>query len=190
MGARSGAAVAMGAIGAGLLVDNAAAAGPLTDLDLAVARLAVAAEILAIEFYTEAIASKQLTGADLKYLNRALFNEEEHLTAMSQIITGAGGTPSTADDFTITFPKGSFASRSSIAKLGLALETGFVGTYLGAVDEVTPEDMKTTAARIAANEAQHLSVFSAMVFGQPVGVSFPLPIDLETASDLLDEFMS
>ncbi len=78
----------------------------------------------------------------------------------------------------------------SIAKLGLALETGFVGAYLGAVDEFAPEDLKTTAARIAASESQHLSVFSNMVYGQPVGVSFPVPIDLETASDLLDEFLS
>jgi rubrerythrin len=183
--------VAMGAMGAGLLVDNAAgASGPLADIDLAVARLAVAAEILAIAFYTEAIASKQLAGEELKYLNRALFNEDEHLTAVSQIISGAGQTPATADDFTITFPKGSFASRTSIAKLGLALETGFVGAYLGAVDEFTPGDLKTTAARIAASESQHLSVFSNMVYGQPVGVSFPVPIDLETASDLLDEFLS
>jgi hypothetical protein len=196
VGARSGAAVALGAIGAGLLADTSlaapsrTAAGPLTDLDLALCRLAVGAEILAVAFYTEGIASKQFAGNELKYLKRALFNEQEHLTAVSAVITGAGQTPSTADDFTITFPKGTFDTRNSIAKLGEALETVFVGTYLGAVDSFASGDLKTTAARIAANESQHLSVFSDLTSDRPVGVSFPLPIDYETASDALDQFLS
>jgi hypothetical protein len=135
-----------------------AASGRLGDLDLALARLAVGAEILAAEFYTEAIASKQFAGDELKYLKRALFNEQEHLIAVSQILSGAGETPATGDDFTVTFPKGTFASRGSIAKLGIGLETAFLGTYLGAVDAYAPNDLKTTAARIAASEAQHLSV--------------------------------
>ena len=195
MGARGGAAVALGAMGAGLLADAApaatarAAAGP-TDLDLALARLAVGAEILAGAFYTEAIASKQFGGDDLKYLKRALFNEQEHLTAVSALITAAGQTPSTADDFTITFPKGTFTSRDSIAKLGAALETTFLGTYLGAVGSLSTPDLQTTAARIAASEAQHLSVFSEITMDRPVGVSFPEPIDYATASGLLDPFLS
>jgi rubrerythrin len=182
---------------AGLLVDNAVAApakavasGPLADLDLALARLAVGAEILAVEFYTEAIATKLFSGDVLKYLKRALFNEQEHLTAMSQILSGAGQTPSTADDFTITFPKGTFDSRGSIAKFGVALETGFVGAYLGAVDAFAASDLKTTAARIAASESQHLSVLSDVASNHPVGISFPAPIDYATASDLLDAYLS
>ena len=197
VGARGGAAVVLGSIGAGLLGDRAtaapaglAAAGPLADLDLALARLAVAAEILAVEFYTEAMASKRFGPDVTKYLKRALFNEQEHLTAMSEILSGAGQTPSTADDFTITFPKGTFDSRGSIAKLGVALETAFVGAYLGAVDAFSSSDLKTTAARIAASEAQHLSVFSDLAANRPVGISFPSPIDYETVSDLLDQFLS
>jgi rubrerythrin len=194
LSARGGAAVAMAAVSAGLLVESAAAApaasGPLAELDLALARLAIGAEILAAEFYTQAVASKQFAGEELKYLKRALFNEQEHLTAVSQILSGAGQTPATADDFTITFPKGTYASRESIAKLGVALESAFVGAYLGAVDAFSPGDLKTTAARIAASESQHLSVFSGITSGQPVGVSFPVAIDYETASGLLDPYLS
>jgi hypothetical protein len=197
LGARGGAAVAMGAISAGLLVDKAAAAGAQTtaatalgDLDLALARLAVGAEILAVEFYTEAIAAKQFGDGTVRYFKRALFNEQEHLTAMSGIISGAGQTPSTADDFTITFPKGTFDSRGSMAKFGVALETAFVGAYLGAVDAFAPSDLKTIAARVAASEAQHLSVFSDLAANHPVGISFPTPIDYATASDVLDAYLS
>jgi hypothetical protein len=197
LGARGGAAVAMGAAGAGLLVDRAGAAtgaatasGVLTDLDYGIARLAVGAELLAAEFYTQAIAAKKFAGPALGYLNRALFNEREHLKAVSEILTGGGQTASTADDFEITFPKGSFDSRGSIAKLGLALETAFVGAYLGAVDTFAPADLKTTAARIAASEAQHLSLFAGLAGNHPVGVSFPPALDYASVSDLLDTYLA
>ena len=192
--ARGGATVALGAIEAGLLVDEAgaatAASGPLADLDLALARLAVGAEILAVEFYAQAIASQKFGPNGTKYLKRARFNEQDHLGAVSQILAGAGQTPSTADDFTITFPKGTFDTIGSIVKLGVALETAFVGAYLGAVDAFGPSDLKTAAARIATSEAQHLSVFSDLAANRPIGVSFPDPIDYETASGLLDDFLS
>ena len=197
LSARGSASAALGAMTAGLLVDNAVAAPakavasvPLAEIDLALARLAVGAEILAVEFYTEAIAAKQFSGDAIKYFKRALFNEQEHLAAMSQVLSGAGQTPSTADDFTITFPKGTFDSRGSIAKFGVALETAFVGAYLGAVDSAAASDLKTTAARIAASEAQHLSVFSDRAANRPVGISFPAPIDYATVSDLLDAYLS
>jgi hypothetical protein len=182
---------------AGLLVDTArgaatgtVASGPLTDLDLATARLAVGAEILAAEFYARAIASKKLAGDVLKHSKRALFNEQEHLRAMSEILSGAGQTPSTSDDFEVAFPKDTFDSVASIARLGVALETAFVGAYLGAVDSFAPGDLKTTAARIAANEAQHLTVLSELVSNRPVGVSFPPALDYATASDVLDAYLS
>lgn len=192
-GVKGGAAVAIGGMTAGLLAAEAPAAGgraaALSDLDLAIARQAVAAEILAIEFYSQAIASKQLGNGDLKYLRRAQFNEQEHLEAVSDVLTAAGQTPSTSDDFTITFPKDSFATPGSIAKLGVTLETGFVGAYLGAVDGLGDAGLKTTAARIAASESQHLSVFSDLSANRPVGLSFPAPLGFETVSDFLDTYL-
>ena len=101
-GVRSGAAVAIGGVTAGLVAGGAGAstrkvaAAGLVDLDLAIARQAVAAEILVIEFYTQAIASKKIGGDDLKYLKRAQFNEQEHLKAASDVLTAAGQTPSTS----------------------------------------------------------------------------------------------
>jgi len=196
-GARGATAVALGATTAGLLAEGAlaepaqtTAVAALSDSDLALARLAVGAEILAAEFYTQAIASKKFGPNGTKNLKRALFNEQEHLKAVSGILSGAGQTPSTADDFDITFPKDSFASRGSIAKLGVALETAFVGAYLGAVSSFVDPGLKEMAASTAANESQHLSVFGDLAAGRPIGVSFPPPIDEETASALLDQFLS
>src|SRR5215468_9903149 len=86
LGARQSALIAMGAVTAGYLVERAGAAttatvetsGPLTDLDLAFARLAIAAELLSVEFYTEALAAKKFAGPGEKVLKHALFNEQEH----------------------------------------------------------------------------------------------------------------
>ncbi len=192
--AKGGASLIAGASVAGAVAHGAlagpSASGPIADLDLALARLAVAAELLGIEFYTQAIASKQFKGAELNYLKRARFNEQEHLGAMSEILTGAGQTASAADDFTFTFPKGTFASSTSIAKFGDALETVFVQAYLGAVGQFAALDLKVTAARIAANEAQHQSVFADSASGQPVGVSFPVASDYATISDAVGTYVS
>jgi hypothetical protein len=75
-----------------------------------------------------------------------------------------------------------------MAKFGEALETVFVQAYLGAVSQFTAPDLKVTAARIAANEAQHQSVFSNLASGQPVGVSFPVASDYATISDAVSTY--
>ncbi len=190
LGVRTGAAVALGAASAGTLAAQAVAAfGPLADLDLALARLVVGIELLAADFTAAAIESKHFQGDEFRYLQRVAFNEGEHLVAVSEILSGAGQTPSTADDFDFAYPKDAFESRTSIAQLGVALETASLGAYLGAVDAFTPGDLKTTAARIAASEAEHLSLFSRIAHGRPVGISFPAPLDYATASAAFDPFL-
>ena len=188
--ARAGTALVLGVTGTDALAGRAtAASGPLADLDLALARLAVGIELLAADFTAAAIDSKQFGGDELRVLRRTAFNEGEHLVAVSEILTGAGQTASTADDFDFAYPKGAFASRTSIAQLGVALETTSLRAYLGAVDAFTAGDLKTTAARIAASEAEHLSFFSRIANGRPVGVSFPAPLDYANASVALDPFL-
>jgi len=165
------------------------ASGPLADLDLAQARLAVAVELLSIDFLSAAIESKQFADGELRSLRRARFNEGEHLVAVSEILSGAGQTPTTADDFDFTFPAKSFETRQSIAELAVTLETAAVGSYLGAVDAFTAPDLKTTAARIAASEAGHLGFFSRIAYRRPIGISFPAPLDYATASAAIDPYL-
>jgi hypothetical protein len=88
-GAKGGAALVFAGSLAGPFVGSAWA-DTISDADLAYARLLVGAELLAADFYTQVIAAKQFSGDDLKYLNRAFFNEQEHYHAVSGILTGAG----------------------------------------------------------------------------------------------------
>jgi hypothetical protein len=169
---------------------GSAAADTIPDADLAYARLLVGAELLASDFYARAIASKRLSGDALKCLKRALFNEKEHYQAVSGILSGAGQTPASAEDFDFSYPKGAFASTVALAKLGVTLETTFLGAYLGAVDALQTNALKLPAARIAASEAEHLSVFARLLGRNQVGISFPNPLTIDEASNALDAFSS
>jgi Ferritin-like domain len=123
--------------------------------DADIAKLAATAELLAIDFYTRAIASKKLTGDELSYLVGAKANEVAHYDALKGVLKSA--TPS---GLRFKYPAGSFASRTSIGNLGHALETAFVGAYMGAVTAFTSNELKGVAAEIGACESRHLSVLT------------------------------
>jgi hypothetical protein len=175
---------------AGGLFAVPAEAESIPDADLAYARLLVAIELLASDFWTRAIASKQFDGDPLRYLKRALFNEQEHYQSVSGILTGAGQPPAVAEDFDFLYPNGTFGSKSSIVKLGVTLKTTFLGAYLGAVGALQTNTLKQPVARIAASEAEHLSVVTRLSGGDPVGVSFPNALTIDEVSSALDAYSS
>jgi hypothetical protein len=167
-----------------------AAADAIPEEDLAYARLLVGVELLASDYYTRAIASKRFDGNALKFLKRARFNEREHYNAVAQILSGAGQAPAMAADVDFSYPRGSFRSKTSIAKLGVTLESAFLGTYLGAVAGLQTNVLKQPISGIAASEAQHLSLLTQIAGRNPVGVSFPSPLAVDEASNVLDAFTS
>ena len=183
-----GAALALTASGAGALAEAAAAVPP--DADLAYARLLLATDLLAADFYARALAAKQFGPADEKTLRRAAFNEGEHYTAVAAVLTAAGQTPATADDIDFSYPAKAFATRGSIATLGVELESLQLGAYLGAADAVQTEPLRGIASRIAANEAQHACFFTGLLDNRPLGVSLPLPLAIDAASNLLAAYTS
>jgi hypothetical protein len=124
--------------------------------DVAIAKLAATAELLAMDFYTRALKSKKITkGDELGYMSSALSNEKAHYAALKGVLKGA--TPAGVE---FKYPAGAFASRMSIGQLGMALETAFVGAYMGAVTALKSNALKGVAAEIGACESRHLSVLS------------------------------
>jgi hypothetical protein len=186
--ARGGAALLAGS-SLGVLVGAARAATP-PDGDLAYARLFVASELLALDFYRQAIASTHFAGADQRSLWLARADERCHYRSAAEILTAAGQVPATANDIDFTYPRGSFNSRRAIAGLGVRLESLLVSAYLGAVGGYQTEALKELAARAAASEAQHLSVFAGEVGGRRVGTAFPRPLPIDKVSDALDRYTS
>ena len=184
--------------GAALLVTGAAvgalaepaAADPLPAGDLAYARLLVAAELLASDFYGQAVAARNSKPRVLAHLRRALANEQEHYASVAGILTGAGAVPAVAADIDFTYPRGTFASEASILKLARQLETTLLGTYLGAVGTMQTAALKQGLAQIAACEAQHLSYASAATGSKVFSVSFPPALTIDQASNAMDAFTS
>ena len=186
-GGKGAALLAAGSVFGGL-VPQASAAVP--DQDLAYARLLVGVELLALDFYAKAIASKQFEGGALHELRRARSNEHQHYESYAAILTKAGQIPATAEDIDFSYPKASFDSRGSITKLGIRLESVALGAYLGAVEGFATNDYKALAARVAANESQHLSVFSGWVGGRRVGPPLAASWSINRVSDALDAYTS
>jgi rubrerythrin len=128
--------------------------------DAEIAKLAATAELLAIDFYTRAIDSKRLEGDELSYLAGARENERAHYAALEGVLKSA-----TPKGLSFKYPKGAFASRKSIGTLGQALETAFVGAYMGAVTSLKSNELKGVAAEIGACESRHLSVLTNIAAG-------------------------
>jgi hypothetical protein len=173
----------------GLASPATAATGP-SDADLAYARLLVAVELLALDFYEKALGSRRFEVGVLRALRVACADERRHYDASAAILTSANQVPATAADIDFTYPKGAFASRASIVRLGIRLESLALGAYLGAVEGYEAGLYRRGAAQAAANEAQHLSVLSAAVGGRRIGAAFPDALSIDRVSDTLDRYTS
>jgi hypothetical protein len=182
-GARGGATLLVAGSAYGALAGAASAAVP--DNDLAYLRLLIGAELLGADFYTKAISARPFAGTGQWYLKRALFNEGEHYASLAGFLTDAGQIPATADDIDFSYPKDAYATVAAVTTLAVTLETLFLGAYLGAVDGVETAALKQPLARIAANQAQHLTVFAEILGRKGFELSFPAALTIDQASDVL-----
>jgi hypothetical protein len=145
--------------------------------DVAIAKLAATAELLAIDFYGMGIDSGLFKADELAYLSAARQNEQDHYDALAKVL-GAEAPK----DLTFTYPAGTFVSPKSIADTGTALETAFVGAYMGAIPALKDNGLKVVAAQIGANEAQHLTTFKSLAAGGALVPNPSLP-EVLTASE-------
>jgi hypothetical protein len=172
--------VASGALGT---LAETASADPLPGTDLAYARLLVGAELLAADFYQQAIAASNTSGEVMKYLKRAYMNEQEHYQSVAGILSGSANTPAVPGDFDFSYPAGTFGTQASILKFASQLESMVLGTYLGAIGGMQTNSFKTGLAQIAACEAQHCSYFQQETGGKAFWLSFPPALTIQQASN-------
>lgn len=133
----------------------AAAAGPAmaqSSGDAAILRGAAIAELLVIDFLQRAL--KADVGLNEDVTREVLSDERKHY----KTIASALKNPPTR--INTSFPEGTFESARSVAMLGFTLDSAFTRFYIGAVSRFDSTKLSTLAAGLAANEAQHLSVFS------------------------------
>jgi rubrerythrin len=184
LGAKGGLALVVGGSLLGV------AAGPALGQaagDVEIAKLAATAELLAIDVYTTAIDTGFFSGDVLAYMEAARQNEQDHYDALAEVL--GSEAPS---GVMFTYPEGTFASAASIAATGVALETAFVGAYLGAVEALESNDLKAVAGQIGANEAQHLTTFKRLDAGNRLvpNPSFPESLTAQQATDAVTPFLA
>ncbi len=155
--------------------------------DVAIAKLAATAELLAIDVYGRAIGTGLFDGDVLAYMEAARQNEQDHYDALAGVLGNAA-----PKDLTFKYPAGTFASAKSIAATGVALETAFVGAYLGAVEALESNDLKAVAGQIGANEAQHLTTFKRLDAGGTLvpNPSFPESLTAKQATAAVTPFLA
>jgi rubrerythrin len=155
--------------------------------DVAIAKLAATAELLAIDVYGRAIDTGFFKADVLAYMEAARQNEQDHYDALAWVIGSAA-----PKGVKFTYPAGTFASAKSIAATGVALETAFVGAYLGAVEALESNDLKAVAGQIGANEAQHLTTFTRLENGGMLvpNPSFPDSLTAAQATAAVTPFLA
>jgi rubrerythrin len=185
-GAGGGLAAAIAASPLSLFVPSAGAAPP--DGDLAYLRLLVGAELLAIDFSTQAQA--ELPSRVKHEFKRILEDEKGHLDSLSVLLTNAGQVPATADDVDFTYPAKTFASAGTTLRQATAIEALMVGAYIGALASVTTPELRLPLAQIAANEAQHASAVAHWRGGPVIGAALAPALSIEAVSTALDRYES
>jgi hypothetical protein len=168
----------------------AGATGAIPAGDLAYVRLLIGVELLAADFYTEAIASKHLRGRGNEDAVTALVNETEHYDYLGFLVKSGGGVPLTAADVNFSYPTGAFYTAKSVLALATTLEALSLGAYLGAPGNVLNPVVQAAIAQITATEAQHLSAFSLRSGGTAFQAAFPQAMTIEEASDALGAYTS
>ena len=189
-GAVGGGALLVSASGISAFAGTASADAP-PDADLAYLRLLIAAELLGIDFQTQALASRKLhTKGAAALIRRMRTDETAHYARLAAVLTAAAQTPATSADIDFSYPRGSFRSESSILKLAGRLERLMLGAYLGAAENVETPDLRLPIAQIGANEAQHLGALEALEGRSVIGKAFAPALQIGSVSDALDEFES
>jgi len=188
-GVVGGGAVLVSASGLAVL-PAVASADTLPDGDLAYLRLLIAAELLAVDFQTQALGSGKLHHAVRTLLHRMRSDETAHYTKLAAVMTAAGQTPATSADIDFSYPKGTFRTQASITKLAARLERLMVGAYLGAVQNVETADVRLPIGQIAANEAQHAGALAALQGESVIGKAFASALSIGEVSNALDEYES
>lgn len=187
--AAKGSVVLVGTGGILASMDGVAFAKGATKSDVATLQVAYIAESLAVKVYSTIIANfssfKGLKNKD--YFQKALRNEKDHKAFLAKALGSK-----TPRGFMLHIPGAAVSSTHALLGTGVALETAFVETYLGAVGTLSSTDLKQVAAKVAANEATHFSFFDAAFGGHAVLPPFPGTISAKTAAATLtkDGFIS
>ncbi len=169
------------------VTSTAFASGP-TSSDIETLQAAYTAESLAVYVYTAILTDfhkfrhPRLENRD--YFEHALGDERDHKALLASVL---GSKTPTGLRFHI--PPAVTRTGQSLLNTGVALETAFVEAYLGASETFSSQELRTVAAKIAANEATHFSFFDAEAGGHGVLPALPKSATIPATVKKLKPFL-
>lgn len=135
--------------------------------DVEVLNYALTLEYLEAEFYRQGNGANLLSGKAKTYLEAIQKDEEAHVVALKDTISGLGATPVAAPgvDF-----GASFKNKGSFLETAYVFENLGVSAYLGAAPALLKEKgLLTAAASIFGIEARHAAILGVLAKKQAEG---------------------
>jgi hypothetical protein len=186
LGAAGATVAAGGAIGASAALAAPPPAKPVGD-DVGFLTFGVVAERTSLAFYKKALTTPKLFDAgDRRRLTQARKAKTEHVQRLNEAL---GADAVSADDYDVTFPKQTFASRTNAVGLGVALEKLLVGVYVYGTGATSDIGSRELIGRLLSVDNQVLSTLRAMNGKASIG-GLPSPLDTEQAGDVLDKLLT
>jgi hypothetical protein len=93
-----------------------------------------------------------------------------------------------AEDFTFAWPARTFRTSEAAATTGLRVLRAMLGAYQSAIASVTEPTYRVLYAALAASLGQQLATL-ALLSGRSGIQSFPVAMDLEAASTVLEPYL-
>jgi rubrerythrin len=121
--------------------------------DVEILNSALDLELMAVAAYKAGAA--RLKGDVLQVGKLFLEQEQEHADGLSRAIKDAGGTPNRAKA-SYDFPQ--LSSQTDVLKFAVDLEKTAIAAYIDALPKLSQGDLRSTAAAIITNEAEHVAV--------------------------------
>lgn len=137
------------------------------DADAAILNDALSLELTAVEAYTQAL--PLLQGAVAAVGASFLEQEREHVAAIERAIKDLGGRPTrTVQEFDLSDVR----NQEEALHFADNLENVAIAAYIDSIPKLSSGDLRTTAAQIVANEAEHVTVLQAALGNPPVASAF------------------
>jgi ferritin-like protein len=186
LGAAGATVAAGGALGASAAFGAPQPPKPIGD-DVGFLTFGVVAERTSLTFYKEALTTPKLFDAgDRRRLTWGRDAKREHVQRLNEAL---GADAVSSDDYQVTFPKQSFASRRNAVGLGVALEKLLVGVYVYGVSATADPGSRLLIGRLLSVDNQALSTLRAMNGKASIG-GLPSPLDTDQAGDVLDKLLT
>jgi hypothetical protein len=161
-------------------------ASAATEDELAYANFGLAAAYLGADYYSRALEGGKLADAGLT-LRSGRAASLAHARALTDVISGAGDTPATADDFEFAWPRNAYATAARTRRTGVDVLRPTLAAYQSAAASATMPSYRVLYASVAASVAQQIGALAGPLGGRTE--PFPPAMDLEAASDALETYL-